>query len=245
MIPPIGRDGQIRSTVSEAAAMRPTILVVEDDSATRKMIDTALEESGFSILNAGSAAEALQAIREQEPDLVLLDLVLPDADGVDVCRQAREFSDVNIMMVTAKRDLTDRLAGLAAGADDYVTKPLAMGELVARIKSQLRRRRMREQEQVEALEWGDLELDRGHSVVRIRGREIELTEVEMTVLCALAEAEGNPVTSADLCDLVWGEGKGDPIVLDTHIANIRRKIEDEVSHPRRLVTVSSVAYRLA
>jgi DNA-binding response OmpR family regulator len=225
--------------------MRPTILVVEDDSATRKMIGRALQESGFSILNAGTAAEALHAIREEEPDLVLLDLVLPDADGVNVCREVREFSDVNIMMVTAKRDLTDRLAGLDAGADDYVTKPLAMGELVARIKSQLRRRRMREQEQVETLEWGDLELDRGRSVVHVRGRQIEVTEVEMTVLCALAEAEGSPVTSAELCDMVWGEGEGDPIVLDTHIANIRQKIEDEPGHPRRLVTVSSVAYRLA
>lgn len=224
--------------------MRPTILVVEDDAATRKMIDMALEESGFSILNAGTAAEALQAIKEHQPDLVLLDLILPDADGVDLCREVREFSDVNIVMVTAKRDLTDRLAGLDAGADDYVTKPLAMGELVARIKSQLRRRRMREQEQAETIQRGDLELDRGRSVVRIHGREIEVTEVEMTVLCALAEAEGDPVSSAELCDLLWGEGRGDPIVLDTHIANIRQKIEDDPSHPKRLVTVSSVAYRL-
>ncbi len=225
--------------------MRPTILVVEDDVATRKMIDTALAESAFTILNAGTGAEALEAIKQHEPDLVLLDLILPDADGVDLCRQVREFSDVNIVMVTARRDLTDRLAGLDAGADDYVTKPLAMGELVARIKSQLRRRRMREQERVDTLQRGDLELDRSRSVVRLHGREIEVTEVEMTVLCALAEAEGEPVTSAQLCDTVWGEDRGDPIVLDTHIANIRQKIEDDPSHPKRLVTVSSVAYRLA
>ncbi len=225
--------------------MRPKILVVEDDSATRKMIDAALHESGFTVLTAETAAQAVQAMKTQAPDLVLLDLILPDDDGVNVCREVRQFSDVNIIMVTAKRDLTDRLAGLDAGADDYVTKPLAMGELVARIKSQLRRRRMREQEEDDGLEWGELSLDRAHSKVRVRGTDIELSEVEMAVLAALMEAEGKVVTPAEVCDTVWGEGRGDPIVLDTHIANLRRKIEDDPSHPRRLLTVAGVGYRLA
>ncbi len=225
--------------------MRPKILVVEDDSATRKMIDAALHESGFTVLTAETAAQAVQAMKTQAPDLVLLDLILPDDDGVNVCREVRQFSDVNIIMVTAKRDLTDRLAGLDAGADDYVTKPLAMGELVARIKSQLRRRRMREQEEDDGLEWGELSLDRAHSKVRVRGTDIELSEVEIAVLAALMEAEGKVVTPAEVCDTVWGEGRGDPIVLDAHIANLRRKIEDDPSHPRRLLTVAGVGYRLA
>jgi len=225
--------------------MRPKILVVEDDSATRKMIDAALHESGFTVLTAETAAQAVQAMKTQDPDLVLLDLILPDDDGVNVCREVRQFSDVNIIMVTAKRDLTDRLAGLDAGADDYVTKPLAMGELVARIKSQLRRRRMREQEEDDGLEWGELSLDRAHSKVRVRGTDIELSEVEMAVLATLMEAEGKVVTPAEVCDTVWGEGRGDPIVLDAHIANLRRKIEDDPSHPRRLLTVAGVGYRLA
>jgi DNA-binding response OmpR family regulator len=105
--------------------MRPKILVVEDDSATRKMIDAALHESGFTVLTAETAAQAVQAMKTQAPDLMLLDLILPDDAGVNVCREVRQFSDVNIIMVTAKRDLTDRLAGLDAGADDYVTKPTA------------------------------------------------------------------------------------------------------------------------
>ncbi len=225
--------------------MRPKILVVEDDSATRKMIDAALHESGFTVLTAETAAQAVQAMKTQDPDLVLLDLILPDDDGVNVCREVRQFSDVNIIMVTAKRDLTDRLAGLDAGADDYVTKPLAMGELVARIKSQLRRRRMREQEEDDGLEWGELCLDRANSKVRVRGTDIELSEVEMAVLATLMEAEGKVVTPAEVCDTVWGEGRGDPIVLDAHIANLRRKIEDDPSHPRRLLTVAGVGYRLA
>ena len=225
--------------------MRPKILVVEDDSATRKMIDAALHESGFTVLTAETAAQAVQAMKTQDPDLVLLDLILPDDDGVNVCREVRQFSDVNIIMVTAKRDLTDRLAGLDAGADDYVTKPLAMGELVARIKSQLRRRRMREQEEDDGLEWGELSLDRENSKVRVRGTDIELSEVEMAVLAALMAAEGKVVTPAEVCDTVWGEGRGDPIVLDAHIANLRRKIEDDPCHPRRLLTVAGVGYRLA
>jgi DNA-binding response OmpR family regulator len=225
--------------------MRPTILVVEDDSATRKMIDTALQDSGFAVLGAENAAEAMTAIKEGKPDLVLLDLILPDEDGVNVCREVRQFSDVNIIMVTAKRDLTDRLAGLDAGADDYVTKPLSMGELVARIKSQLRRRRIRDQDAAGIIEWADLHLDQGRSTVRVRGAEVELSGVEMGIMSALAEARGATVSSADLCDAVWGEGKGDPIVLDVHIANIRMKIEENPARPKRLLTVAGVGYRLA
>lgn len=225
--------------------MRPTILVVEDDSATRKMIGTALEGGGFTVVGAENAAEALVAIREEKPDLVLLDLILPDDDGVNVCREVRQFSDVNIIMVTAKRDLTDRLAGLDAGADDYVTKPLSMGELVARIKSQLRRRRIRDHEAAGIVEWAGLSLDRGRSTVRVRGTEVALLGVEMGVMSALAEAQGATVSSADLCDAVWGEGKGDPIVLDAHIANIRMKIEENPARPKHLLTVAGIGYRLA
>jgi len=225
--------------------MRPTILVVEDDAATSAMIGTALHDSGFTVITAATAAQAVQAIKEQEPDLVLLDLILPDDDGVNVCRRVRQFSDVNIIMVTAKRDLTDRLAGLDAGADDYVTKPLSMAELVARIKSQLRRRRMREQEQAAAIQRGDLSLDRSRLTARVGANDVELSEVEMSILAVLAEAKGEAISSAELCDSIWGEGKGDPIVLDTHIANIRLKIEDDCTQPKRLLTVPGIGYRLA
>ena len=224
--------------------MRPMILVVEDDDATRKMIHVALQDNGFAVISAGTAQEAMHAIREQSPDLVLLDLILPDADGVEVCRCVREFSDVNIIMVTAKRDLTDRLAGLDAGADDYVAKPLAMGELVARVKSQLRRRRMREEAEAEIIRCGDLQLDRSRLVVRVRGADVDMTEVEMGILSALAGAEDHLLSSAQICDAVWGKDAGDPIVLDAHIANIRRKIEHAPDHPEILLTVPGVGYRL-
>ena len=167
--------------------MQPRILVVDDDAATRKMINTALGQSGFDILEAGTAAEAVEAIRREDPDVVLLDLILPDGDGVQVCREVRQYSDVSIIMVTAKRDLTDRLAGLDAGADDYVTKPLSMGELVAR---------------------------------------------------------GEALSSDQSADMIWSEGEGDPMVLQTHIANLRHKLEHDPHDPKYILSADG-GYRIA
>ncbi len=224
--------------------MAARILVVDDDPATRKMINTALSESGFEVLEAATAAEALAAVQQQQPDVMLLDLILPDGDGVDVCRQVRTYSDVSIIMVTAKRDLTDRLAGLDAGADDYVTKPLAMGELVARIRSLLRRLQMRREQPPRELRFGDLTLDCSQGQLCLPSERVAMTEVEMSILRALVEAEGKPLTSDELCDRVWGVGRGDPVVLEAHIANIRHKIEENPSRPRRLVSEPGDAYRL-
>mgnify|MGYP001214732172 CR=1 FL=1 len=224
--------------------MAARILVVDDDPATRKMINTALSESGFEVLEAATAAEALAAVQQQQPDVMLLDLILPDGDGVDVCRQVRTYSDVSIIMVTAKRDLTDRLAGLDAGADDYVTKPLAMGELVARIRSLLRRLQMRREQPPRELRFGDLTLDCSQRQLCLPSERVAMTEVEMSILRALVEAEGKPLTSDELCDRVWGVGRGDPVVLEAHIANIRHKIEENPSRPRRLVSEPGDAYRL-
>ncbi|MCD6359584.1 MAG: response regulator transcription factor [Armatimonadetes bacterium] len=224
--------------------MSATILVVDDDAATRKMIQTALVESGFEVVQAATAAEAMAAVQRQEPDVMLLDLILPDGDGVEICRQVRTFSNVSIIMVTAKRDLTDRLAGLDAGADDYVTKPLAMGELVARIKSLLRRLQMRKKEPVREIAFGDVTLDCQHGRMCLPEQSVDMSEIEMSILRALADADGKPVTSDALCDRVWGPGRGDPIVLEAHIANIRHKIEENPSRPRRLVSEPGDAYRL-
>lgn len=215
--------------------MRSTILVVDDDAATRKMINTALSKSDFDVVEAGTAADAIEAINREDPDVVLLDLILPDGDGVQVCKEVRQYSEVSIIMVTAKRDLTDRLAGLDAGADDYVTKPLSMGELVARVKSLLRRRRMREQEEPAEMQWGGVSLQRGRRVAAVEGREASLNEVESEILAALIAAQGGSLTPEQLADEVWDDGEGDPMVLETHIANIRYKLEDDPNNPRYIV----------
>lgn len=215
--------------------MRPKILVVDDDASTRKMINTALDQNGYDVVEAGTAADAIEAINREDPDVVLLDLILPDGDGVQVCKEVREYSEVSIIMVTAKRDLTDRLAGLDAGADDYVTKPLSMGELVARIKSLLRRRRMREEEEPVAIEWGGVALEPSRRVASVEGREAKLNEVESEILATLIAAKGQPMFPGQIADEVWDDGEGDPMVLETHIANIRHKLEQDPGTPRHLV----------
>ncbi|MFO8079958.1 MAG: response regulator transcription factor [Armatimonadota bacterium] len=223
--------------------MRSTILVVDDDPATRKMINTALEQSGYDVVDAGTAADAIAAINREDPDVVLLDLILPDGDGVQVCREVRRYSEVSIIMVTAKRDLTDRLAGLDAGADDYVTKPLSMGELVARVKSLLRRRRMREQEEPAELSWAEVALQRGGRVASVEGREASLNQVESEILATLIEAKGEVLSAEEIAAEVWDDGEGDPMVLETHIANIRHKLEEDPDNPRHLVDAEG-GYRI-
>lgn len=215
--------------------MRPTILVVDDDAATRKMINTALEQSGYNVVDAGTAAAAVEAINREDPDVVLLDLILPDGDGVQVCKEVREYSEVSIIMVTAKRDLTDRLAGLDAGADDYVTKPLSMGELVARVKSLLRRRRMREHEEPAMVQWGGISLQSDTRLATADGREAKLNEIEAEILEMLISAKGDPLSLEEIGDRLWDDGESDPMVLETHIANLRHKLEENPEEPRLIV----------
>ncbi len=235
-------DAQIQEL--EEKNMPARILVVDDDAATRKMINAALESGGFDVVEAETAAEAMAAIKSHEPDVMLLDLVLPDGDGVEICREVRTFSNLSIIMVTGRRDLTDRLAGLDAGADDYVTKPLAMGELVARIKSLLRRIQMGAQEPPPHIPFGDISLDCRESRMCMPDRDVEMSGIEMSILRSLAESDTTPLTADQLCDRVWGVGRGDPIVLEAHLANIRHKIEENPSRPRRLVTDHGGALRL-
>lgn len=220
----------------ERSNMRPKILVVDDDEATRKMIKTALTHDDFAVVCAGTAAGAIEAISREEPDVVLLDLMLPDGDGVDVCREVRRYSDVSIIMVTARRDLTDRLAGLDAGADDYVTKPLSMGELVARVRSLIRRRKMRDEEEASEIRWRGVTLRPSERIVLVEDRQAKLNDVETGVLRALIEAEGEILSPRQIADRIWDEGEGDPMVLNTHIANIRAKLEDDPASPRHLVS---------
>jgi len=200
------------------------------------MIDTALTQSGFDVVNAGTAAEAVSAIQREDPAVVLLDLILPDGDGVEVCREVREYSEVSIIMVTAKRDLTDRLAGLDAGADDYVTKPLSIGELVARVKSLLRRREMRELEEPrDEMTWAGVSLQPASRVASADGREARLTELEAGILEMLIAAKGEPLSLAQMASKVWDDDEGDTMVLRTHIANIRHKLEADPANPAHVV----------
>ncbi len=224
--------------------MGSTILVVDDDAATRKMIHTALAARDYEVVEAGTAVEALELIESANPEVVLLDLILPDGDGVDVCRRVRQFSDVSIIMVTAKRDLTDRLAGLDAGADDYVTKPLSMGELVARVSALLRRRHMREEEQGQQLRHAGIALRPAQGIATMDGRDVKLSGAETNILATLIEAEGEPLSPEELARRVWKEDETDPAVLRTHITNIRHKIETNPADPERLVADEEGRYRL-
>jgi len=200
------------------------------------MIDTALTQSGFDVVNAGTAAEAVSAIQREDPAVVLLDLILPDGDGVEVCREVREYSEVSIIMVTAKHDLTDRLAGLDAGADDYVTKPLSVAELVARVKSLLRRRQMRELEEPrDEMAWAGVSLQPASRVASADGREARLSELEAGILEMLIAAKGEPLSLAQMAGKVWDDDEGDTMVLRTHIANIRHKLEVDSANPVHVV----------
>ena len=208
------------------------------------MIDTALTQSGFEVVDAGTAAEAVSAIRGEDPDVVLLDLILPDGDGVEVCREVREYSEVSIIMVTAKRDLTDRLAGLDAGADDYVTKPLSIGELVARVKSLLRRREMRELEEPrDEMVWAGVALEPTSRLASVDGRQARLNDLEAGILELLIAAEGKPLSLVQIASGVWDDGEGDTMVLRTHIANIRHKLEADPANPAHVVDDES-GYRI-
>ncbi len=209
------------------------------------MIHTALSSAGYDVVDAGTAAEALEAIGRESPDVVLLDLILPDGDGVAVCRQVRAHSDVSIIMVTAKRDLTDRLAGLDAGADDYVTKPLSMAELVARVRAVLRRREMREQDQAGEIHWAGVTLRPAQRVATAGGREAQLSETEAGILSALIEARGSPLSPRELGRQVWGEGQSDAMVLQTHVVNLRHKLEEDPAGPKHIITDADGAHRIA
>ncbi len=229
--------------MSAEARVRPVILVVEDEESYRDALDVGLGVEGFVVVGARTIAEARQQLAVAKPDLVLLDVMLPDGSGLDFCRELYDTTRVPVVMVTARSSEVDVVVGLEIGAADYVTKPFRLRELVARIRAVLRRPLSDDDGEVIAL--GDLRLDLARRTVARRGEEVDLSRKEFDLLALLAAHLGQVVTREACLDaLWWGLDLADTRTLDTHVKRLRQKVEDDPAHPRHLVTVRGVGFRL-
>jgi DNA-binding response OmpR family regulator len=220
------------------------ILAVEDDERIRTAVKMALEDEGWVVEEAETGEEALESFSRSPADVVLIDIMLPGVDGFEVCRSLRRTSDVPIVMVTARADTHDVVAGLEAGADDYLTKPFAPKELSARIRALLRRARTPEPGSSH-LRFGDLEIVPDEGVVKRSGQEVHLTKTEFRLLCELASSPGRVFSREVLLERVWGYGYfGDGRLVDVHIRRLRTKIEADPANPRHVATVRGLGYKL-
>jgi two-component system KDP operon response regulator KdpE len=221
----------------------PRVLVVDDEPQIVRGLRVVLRNAGFQVDSAGTKEEALDALSHRPPDAVLLDLVLPDGSGVDVCKQVREWSHVPIVVVSAVGDEREKVRALDAGADDYVTKPFGSQELTARLRAVLRR--ASDTATDPAIAVGDLMIDVADRRVRRADEHIHLTPIEFDVLRVLAQNRGRLVTHRQLLHEVWGPSYGDEThYLRVHVAHIRGKIERDPSRPRYVITEPGVGYRL-
>ena len=220
------------------------VLIVEDDPRILQALTLALGDHGYVVEGAGTGERALELVAgDAHPDVVLLDLMLPGIDGFEVCRQIRALGDLPIIMVTARSDPGDIIAGLEAGADDYVTKPLDAGELAARIRALLRRARSEDEPSMIVI--GDVRVDLARGQATRAGQPLHLTKTETRVLSELSTAKGRVVTREELLSRVWQyDYFGDTRLLDVHIRRLRRKIETDPDQPQRILTVRGVGYRL-
>ncbi len=220
------------------------ILTVEDDERIRTAVKLALEDEGWEVAEASNGEDALQLFTQEPADVVLIDIMLPGIDGFEVCRSVRRTSDVPIIMVTARADTHDVVAGLEAGADDYLTKPFAPKELSARIRALLRRVRTSDPA-ASHLAFGDLEIIPDEGVVRKAGEEVHLTKTEFRLLVELATTPGRVFSREVLLERVWGYGYfGDGRLVDVHIRRLRTKIESDAAQPQHVVTVRGLGYKL-
>jgi DNA-binding response OmpR family regulator len=223
-----------------------SLLFIEDDDAIRLALRLALEDEGYEVREAANGAEGLAEFAQHESDLVLLDLRLPDMSGFDVCRALRAASNVPIIIITAQTDTHDMVAGLEAGADDYVTKPVVPKELAARIRALLRRvQRQESSTSPRAARFGDVELRREQGIVLKGGKELSLTKTEFRLMCEFADHVGAVLSRDQLLERVWGyEYLGDSRLVDAHVRRLRVKIEDQPDDPRLIVTARGIGYRL-
>jgi DNA-binding response OmpR family regulator len=221
------------------------ILLVDDEQSIQTLLSYPLRKDGYHVTSALDGGEALQRFEEGRFDLVILDLMLPRLDGVEVCRHLRSRSQVPIIMLTAKGSETDKVAGLEVGADDYITKPFSMREFRSRVKAALRRSRMGgEPEEDEAIDCGELTIDFDRRMVTLRDEEIKVTYVEFEILGALARSPGRVLTRETLLEHVWGDSEyRDPRTVDVHIRHLREKLEQDPKQPEFLFTVRGVGYR--
>ena len=224
---------------------RERILVVDDEAGIRELVGTYLRNEGFDVEEAADGEQALEMFRNQEFDLLVLDLRLPGLDGYDVLREIRRDSSVYVIVLTARSEEADKLIGLELGADDYVTKPFSPRELVARVRAVLRRRRDGAVSDDEQMRFGGLVVDVGRHEVRVDDAPVELTNLEFELLASLAGAPGRVFTRRQLIERVWGwDFYGDERLVDVHVRNLRKSLGDSADDPRFVGTVRGVGYKL-
>ncbi|AWB83545.1 MtrAB system response regulator MtrA [Corynebacterium liangguodongii] len=221
--------------------MTPRILVVDDDPAINEMLTIVLEAEGFECKPVTDGAEAIGAFESYDPDVILLDLMLPGMNGVDICREIRKVSAVPIVMLTAKTDTVDVVLGLESGADDYITKPFKPKELIARIRARLRRT---DSEPSEVLTIGDLTIDVPQHMVTRAGEEIALTPLEFDLLLEMARKPNQVHAREELLETVWGyRNASDTRLVNVHVQRLRSKIEHDPENPEIILTVRGVGYK--
>ena len=218
------------------------VLIIDDERAIRRFLRTVLEAHGYQVIEAGRGQEGLTAIAQQRPDLVILDLGLPDADGIEVARRMREWSEIPIIVLSVREQESDKIAALDAGADDYLTKPFGAGELMARLRAAMRRIAPPASEAIFTSR--DLVVDMHRRRVSMRDAEIQLTPTEYDLLRVLVSHAGRVITHRQLLQQVWGEGyAGQVHLLRVNISNLRHKVEPEPARPQYIITEPGVGYR--
>ncbi|MHB1165432.1 MAG: response regulator [Candidatus Nanopelagicales bacterium] len=221
------------------------VLVVDDERPLVRVITSYLEREGFEVLQAFDGTSAVETARAEDPGLLLLDLMLPGIDGIEVCRQVRQFSDAYVIILTARDEEVDKVVGLSVGADDYLVKPFSPRELIARIRAMLRRPRHSQVPAAQTVAIGDLVLDLEARTVEVAGQPVELTRTEFDILAAMASRPRAALPRRQLIDEVWGsDWYGDVHVVDVHVGHLRRKLGDDAAEPRFIRTVRGVGYGL-
>jgi DNA-binding response OmpR family regulator len=231
-------------TTEPAAAGARTVLVVEDEPSLASTLSYNLRKSGFNVMSETDGLAGLQAARRDHPDVIVLDLMLPKMDGLEVCRRLRAESDVPILMLTAKSEEMDKVVGLELGADDYLTKPFSMRELMARVRALLRRSATRDDAEVASITAGNIDLDARGRTVRHAGEEVSLKPKEFDLVLFLARNAGQVFTREQILEQVWGyDFFGGSRTVDVHIRWLREKLEDSPARPKHILTVRGVGYK--
>jgi DNA-binding response OmpR family regulator len=229
--------------------MGEKILIVEDEISLQETLAYNLKKQGYEVEAVGDGLEALRAAREGKPDLILLDIMLPGMDGFEVCRTLRQEMNTPVLMLTAREDEVDRIVGLEVGADDYLTKPFSMRELIARVKAMLRRVRLIRQESIEQNQkdyflFGNLVIDENRREILLKEKPMALKPKEYDLLLFLARHKGQVLTRDTILEKVWGwEYIGDSRTVDVHVRWLREKIEEDPAVPVRIITVRGAGYR--
>jgi len=223
---------------------QPTIVVVEDEAEIRRFVALALERDGFSVHEAGSLERGLIEAGSRRPDLLVVDLGLPDGDGVDLIRQLRTWSDAPVLVLSARTDESDKIEALDAGADDYLVKPFGAGELLARVRAHLRRRATNPRANTSVIEFGPVKLDLALRTVERAGERLHVTPIEYRLLTHLAAHPHCVLTHRQLLNAVWGPNHSeDTHYLRVYMGQLRKKIEDDPAQPRHLLTETGIGYR--